>query len=49
MFFRFLPKETTFQGKANRAFLDENEDKKIDAVAYDDDQDGKWDRVEKVS
>ena len=23
-------------GKANRAFLDENEDKKIDAVAYDD-------------
>ena len=27
--------------------LDENEDK-IDAMAYDDDQDGKWDRVEKV-
>ena len=27
----------------------ENEDKKIDAVAYDDDQDGKWDRVEEVS
>ena len=36
-------------GKANRAFLDDNEDKKIDAIGYDYDQDGKWDKFEKVS
>ena len=36
-------------GKANRIFIDENEDKKVDVVGYDDDQDGKWDRFEEVS
>ena len=36
-------------GKANRAFLDNNEDKKPDVIAYDYDQDGTWDKYEKVS
>ena len=36
-------------GKANRAFLDSNEDKKIDTIAYDYDQDGTWDKYKKAS
>ena len=36
-------------GNPDRAFLDNNEDKKIDAIAYDYDQDGTWDKFEKVS
>ena len=36
-------------GKPDRAFIDENEDKKPDVVAYDIDQDGTWDKYEKIS
>jgi hypothetical protein len=36
-------------GNANRAIFDENEDKKIDVIAYDDNQDGEWDRFKEIS
>ena len=36
-------------GNPDRAFLDNNEDKKVDTIAYDYDQDGTWDKFEKVS
>ena len=36
-------------GKANRLLLDENEDKKVDVIAYDDDKNGEWDRFKELS
>ena len=36
-------------GNPDRALLDNNEDKKPDVIAYDYDQDGTWDKYEKVS
>jgi len=36
-------------GRPDHAYIDENEDKTPDVIAYDYDQDGKWDKYEKIS
>ena len=41
--------DTDKDGKANEAYIDEDEDKKSDVRAYDYDQDGEWDKFEKLS
>jgi hypothetical protein len=41
--------DTDENGKADRAYLDEDGDKKPDVLAYDYDEDGEWDKLEELS
>jgi hypothetical protein len=41
--------DTDKDGKRNEAYIDEDEDKKPDILAHDYDQDGNWDKFEKIS
>ena len=36
-------------GNADRAEIDEDDNGTSDIMAYDNDQDGKWDKYEKIS
>ena len=41
--------DTDENGKSDQAYIDEDEDKKPDVIAYDYNQDGEWDKFEKIS